>query len=1617
MARKRKEKSWSEKLNQAGYGSSNNLSQNQRSLTKEGKAKANSNKSKSGEKVKSAYKNTGINPYSPPSSVSSGSRAATTGSNKRNAEKNKVYTSHVTDKFRNKVNTTNNNINTKDINPYSPQMFKGAGSSQLIKHNNNNLLKNPQSVNKFNVYDVKMSKAPTSDNQSTKTIDSTRGDNILSWSNQNDNAKTPKKKKYKSSEDKYNAKVKAEEIKKDKNFNQYVKQGKQIKGHDEAGYYSDNPLNTLLNKHSKNMSQKDNKETMEDYSKYKFMSKDEINTANAILAKEGREAQVEYLDNLNQELEQRKSVADVKQLKEVKENNQKGRAFNKELYKYRVKNDLKDTFSNWGSGFNKMSGNKNTEDSSAAQLNRQATTNLKKKAVLDKEGNQIYADENGNTTINKNGNTYTVDNDGKIVSRVFKDKNGNMVAVDIDSKGNPILDKNGNYSLHNLQAQYKDTLGSIALEATESLVDQTPQFLAGMATGGLGIAASEAASLGTMFTSVYGSSYKQSRDEGNSDTEAEKFAIASGIKEVLSEKMLGFVPGVTKNNGGFIASTLSKFSKELADNKILRNLVSNTIEEGTEEWLGNGLDVIVNRFAYGEKADKVSIDNILKALGSDEAKHEFLIGALSSIPMSGYSAFNQHRTKVNLTTDINDILSTFQKSNNEVNNIKDTKELVNEIGVDGLERLLESKTKTKAGSMTGTLNEIYSEKELSDMFGRKATDTYIEQLSDNKGKFQGIKNNITEYRQAIRDVRAYKESKENNQGISLDTNSIVKRDVSEYTKEDTMKRLIQYENSADVNFNGYISEVMNGRVQNSSYRVSPSSQDVRNDIKNLTGIDTGNAEFTMRPSFLKEIVNADNGIENSDITKLNYILNDYDSIERGDNPSYGVTPLVIKKTVGDSVYTAEVIPDNTAGSKGLSVVNLSKEVRETKPVLERENLSAEESIETLEKQGEVDNKELLKVIKAQQQRIDELSRKLDGESSELSEGRNTDNIKEQNIENKRGKGYNNTKEVREDERIQTALSGGGNDKGTGNRVSEIQQQKRLGSDGRRNEGYVDSGSNHKRGEYRRSEGLRQPLLLKQSSKHGKEIRAIVKESKENNPKGCCVDVHEASEYDTYKNFVLPDNMGSVSIKPDGDIVSIAKNSKSKIKSVMKIFMDTALENGGIKLDCYGKLARFYNRYGFEAVARVEFNEEYAPVDWNYEILGKPYVYVMRYNPNIDTKNQDLEKVRTFTKNQYEEAIAYRDNLIEEQKKKTPNKGVFLDAGKPFFQADKLQDEKNDTKNNEKSKYSIQRDNRGSEYVKVDTDQDIFEGVKEKDYPKVAKMYMQDYLMGKTQLSKNDEVTINSKGVHKYTNPRQKEYYRSEKMRLTPELRNVLKIAKKIGESKPIKENSKHNKWEYYGFNFKIGNEFFRGKINVGIDQNGKKFYEINKITPISGSEWSAIDHFVSGGKVLSNNSISQNGEIDTKKNKNSINDMTEAERFLDENNKEIRQQKGYDEELFSKKGQEFNEENADKYKVPIDYIGSINEISKKVGVEVRFKRLQAKDNGNVIEGMYKNGVIYLDPESNQKINTIFKHELTHYLKNGSKGEYERLEKFVLRNIYSNTEAREALENRINLYMK
>lgn len=187
---------------------------------------------------------------------------------------------------------------------------------------------------------------------------------------------------------------------------------------------------------------------------------------------------------------------------------------------------------------------------------------------------------------------------------------------------------------------------------------------------------------------------------------------------------------------------------------------------------------------------------------------------------------------------------------------------------------------------------------------------------------------------------------------------------------------------------------------------------------------------------------------------------------------------------------------------------------------------------------------------------------------------------------------------------------------------------------------------------------------------------------------------------------------------------------------------------------------------------------------------------------------------------------------------------------------------NNTTNSKKSNYSIQTDSNGKRYVKVDTDQDIFEGIAEKDYNKIAKMYIQDYLMGETTLSNNDKAVIDGKSASKYTNPGKRQSNFNEKMQLTPELRNVLEIAQKDSISAPIKDTSKYQNWEYYKFNFELNGKNFEGTINIGIDKDGNKhFYEINKIhfTGISSVSMN------SQHKVDSiNNSIpSQNSDVNT----------------------------------------------------------------------------------------------------------------------------------------------------------
>ncbi len=161
--------------------------------------------------------------------------------------------------------------------------------------------------------------------------------------------------------------------------------------------------------------------------------------------------------------------------------------------------------------------------------------------------------------------------------------------------------------------------------------------------------------------------------------------------------------------------------------------------------------------------------------------------------------------------------------------------------------------------------------------------------------------------------------------------------------------------------------------------------------------------------------------------------------------------------------------------------------------------------------------------------------------------------------------------------------------------------------------------------------------------------------------------------------------------------------------------------------------------------------------------------------------------------------------------------------------------RNKNNNLETTKLSIKQDSNGKNFVSVDTDQNIFDGIKPSEYNKIAKMYINDYLRGTTTLSGNDQAIIDRTSANKYTNPGKKQPNFNEKMKLTPELKNVLEISEKIKTAMPSKDTSKYSKWEYYNFDFILDGQSFSGIVNIGIDNNGNKhFYEVNSIKKTSG---------------------------------------------------------------------------------------------------------------------------------------------------------------------------------------
>lgn len=227
--------------------------------------------------------------------------------------------------------------------------------------------------------------------------------------------------------------------------------------------------------------------------------------------------------------------------------------------------------------------------------------------------------------------------------------------------------------------------------------------------------------------------------------------------------------------------------------------------------------------------------------------------------------------------------------------------------------------------------------------------------------------------------------------------------------------------------------------------------------------------------------------------------------------------------------------------------------------------------------------------------------------------------------------------------------------------------------------------------------------------------------------------------------------------------------------------------------------------------------------------------------------------------------------------------------------------------NGKSKFSIQKDNNGNEYVKIDTDQNIFEGKAPKEYAKIARDYiLKNFRDGekKIKLPTKENIKVIRRTANEYTYPKNKlsKDTRNSKMKASTELDNLISISQ-YQYSRP--DDGRHDfakdGWDYYKTIFEVDGKRFEGLVNIGKNGKEKTLYDITNIKemshisygknlPESLSTSPSIKNSISTSKdnvnTTDNNSM-QNNVNNTQNTKYSINDNKKDNIKYDEDTEEV----------------------------------------------------------------------------------------------------------------------------------
>lgn len=118
-----------------------------------------------------------------------------------------------------------------------------------------------------------------------------------------------------------------------------------------------------------------------------------------------------------------------------------------------------------------------------------------------------------------------------------------------------------------------------------------------------------------------------------------------------------------------------------------------------------------------------------------------------------------------------------------------------------------------------------------------------------------------------------------------------------------------------------------------------------------------------------------------------------------------------------------------------------------------------------------------------------------------------------------------------------------------------------------------------------------------------------------------------------KIFMTEDGLAGAYVKKDGYMGGLFKNPKATYKEVAKLLQQARIKVGGRFMDAYAtELEKIYVKNGFRPVARLKFNEEYAPEGWDAPgsaLASKPDVVFFAYDPEGKYSIGDGEYVTDY----------------------------------------------------------------------------------------------------------------------------------------------------------------------------------------------------------------------------------------------------------------------------------------------------------------------------------------------------------------------------------------------------